>query len=160
MRTLVAGKVATVVDSMFKVKINYSPFRGSILMRFKMSKPQFILLALYYSFNPVTNKRFCERLKSSDFFYSINPRSIYAIFWSEQKEKKSFEGSRSFPGYASVILASALAPLHCAVSIHVTCVYVYRYNCNLYTMYKSNLYMNPRSFDLPDVTHIRSRMRE
>ena len=39
MTTLVAGKVATVVDSMFTVKINYLPFRGSILMRFKMSKP-------------------------------------------------------------------------------------------------------------------------
>ena len=151
MTTLVAGKVATVVDSMFTVKINYLPFRGSILMRFKMSKPHnsfylpFTILLILLQIN--------ERLKSSYFFYSINPLS-------EQKKKKSFKASRSLPGHASVILARAPAPLHCTVSIHVTCVYVYRYHCNVYTMYKFNLYMYQKSFDLPDVTHIRSRICE
>ena len=35
----IVGKDATVVDSMFTAKINYSPFHGSILMRFHTSKP-------------------------------------------------------------------------------------------------------------------------
>ena len=48
---IVVGKAATAVESTFTVKLNYSLFCGSILMRFKpLELLQFILLAVKLSF--------------------------------------------------------------------------------------------------------------
>ena len=75
-------------------------------------------------------------------FYIIN------LIARTLKKMKSSEASRSLPGHASIILASAPALLHevqlAQASIHVTCVCTY-----IDTMYISNLYMYQKSFEVP-----------
>ena len=74
------------------------------------------------------------------------------------KKMKSSEASRSLPGHASIILASAPALLHevqlAQASIHVTYVCVRKVD----TMYISNLYMYQKSFEVPTIwSHARKR---
>ena len=71
---------------------------------------------------------------------------------------KSSIASRSLPGHASIILASAPALLHevqlAQASIHVTYVCV----CKVDTMYIYNLYVDQKSFEVPTMrSHARKR---
>ena len=82
---------------MFTVNINFSLFRGSILMRFESLEPPRSIshLIIFY---------ICCKMKilrpvgwNHNDVYAINCQSIYAIFWSVRKKMKSFEASRSLP---------------------------------------------------------------
>ena len=84
MTSLVAGRVATVMDPMFTAKMNE-------VSNFKIA--QFALPSLTAVLNLLRTDYFATGGNGSDF--------IQLIIWSE---KKSSEASRSLPGHASIIL--------------------------------------------------------
>ena len=86
-------------------------------------------------------------LQNDDFATGWNRSNfIQLILLPEQKKVKSSEASRSLPGHASIILASAPALLHevqlAQARIHVTYVCERTY---VDTMYISNLYISERA---------------
>ena len=136
---LQTGKVAPLLDSMFTVKIDYSPFLGSTLMRFKMLKLHNLF---YLPFTTLTNL-----LRMGDFTTGWNRHIFMPLIFGQfmlyfgQNKINSIIRSfalASWPCQHHISeRASAAARSAASASEHScnACVYVYRYNVYIQSVY-------------------------